>query len=100
MLAALLPVIVDVGEPKTLEFINLNRWHRDGGEVRTLRGVILRDESDEVLLYAYGIGIDDYLSQECYKVLCNVFEITKEETELLKTTVWSSLDYSVILHLS
>lgn len=101
VLDAMLPVLIAEKQPQTLEFVSLHSWHRsESSGARILRGVIVRNETGDVLLYSYGIGLDDSMSTECYQAFCGAFNITEEESKQLSQEAWPKLDYSVILHLS
>ncbi|MGH7218666.1 MAG: hypothetical protein ACREGE_04465 [Candidatus Microsaccharimonas sp.] len=99
LLTALLPIIKSEKNPQTLEFINLTDWHKRANDHRILRGAILRDEQQDILLYVYGVRVNDKLAAASYGVLCEMFNITPQETQALKEMTRPSYDYSLILHL-
>lgn len=100
LLTALLPIIKSDKNPRTLEFINLTDWRKREKDHRILRGAILRDDQQNILLYVYGVRVNDRLAAASYTVLCETFAITPEETQTLKKMAQQGYDYSIILHLA
>jgi hypothetical protein len=97
VLDAFLPILISEKEPRTVEFINYSRWKNWDNENQRLRGVIIRGGHDDVLLYVYGVGLDDnLLGSEVREVIFKHFGITPREQQQLLATAWGKLDYSVV----
>ena len=99
MLKGILPLIVAEWSPATLEFVDYANWLYAPNERRRLRGVIIRNDEGSVLLYAYGIGLTDAFSEEHRALIFDAFGIPNGDRQRIKNTVWSKLDYAVVIAL-
>ena len=98
VIASILPLIITRRHPKTLEFIDYRRWVGEDGDIRRLRGIILRNKHDDVLLYAYGFGLDDGHTNLVPRMF-EMLDISKDDLERVKRSVWPKIDYSVVITL-
>lgn len=98
LIEQLLPFIIKSRRPKSLEFIDHPNWKQSNGETRRLRGAIIRDTSGDVLLYAYGFGLDS-MTGDLAQIFFDAFAISPEDQLRAKNITWPSLTYSVIVDL-
>jgi hypothetical protein len=99
ILKGILPTIIAEWSPTTIEFVNYNGWQYSPDEKRMLRGVIIRNGEGSVLLYAYGIGLSDTMSEMHRMAIFDAFNIPKDDRKRIIDCVWTKLDYAVVITL-
>lgn len=95
----LLPIIVAEQEVKTVEFISYNRWKKSPDEIRTLRGVILRNEDGTVLLYVYGVSLGGSEPGNLDWFILETLGVSNDKQKEIYNETWPHINYSVVIEL-
>ncbi len=99
IISGVLPNIIKLRRPRTLEFISNSYWRNKRDEIALLQGVILRDANETVLLFDFGVGLADTSSELHRSRIFDLFGIPVQERRRIQNIPLRNQPYSVVVSL-